>query len=229
MIVISPDTVLNPAALETRVVPRRFFGRAMVWPRGMGRGDFWRFVFEMQWLRYAVALLPFVFAALIWREFTLPIAQAPLLMVIAIGFFELKVLKLDEAARARITGDPAHSEALDRLRFRGQAAMRRIAARHDIAEGALTLVVEQSELARVRPLTFVSVQRAAPTPEVMALGAEDREILQGLFEGIGDERALQRANLAEDVFVREVTVEARSVSAHARLRARLERGGMAEA
>ncbi len=184
----------------------------------------------MQWLRYAAALLPFVFAALIWREFALPIAQAPLLMVIAIGFFELKVLKLDEAARVRLADDTAHAETLDRLRFRGQGVLRRIAARHDLADGALTLVVEQSDLARVRPLTFVSVQRAHPGPEVMTLDPEDRQLLQeGLFDGIEDERALHLANLAEDQFLRAVTVEARSVSAHARLRARLERGGMVTA
>jgi hypothetical protein len=40
------------------------------------------------------------------------------------------------------------------------------------------LVAEQSELARVTPLTLVSVQSAVPEPHVLDLDAEDRAILQ---------------------------------------------------
>ena len=230
MIVISPQTVRNPAALETRVVPRRFFGRAMVWPRRLSGGDRWRFVFEMQALRYIIALLPFIAAIFVWEDFAMPIAQAPLLMVIAIGFFELRVLRLSDEARKELAEGPEVARALDALRFRGQAVLRRIAARREIDEGDLTLVVEQSELARIRPLTYVSIQRKNPEPEVMDLGPEDEGILQGgLFDAEFTERDLHRAAMAENEPLRTVTVDARSVSAHARLKARLADKGMADA
>jgi hypothetical protein len=88
------------------------------------------------------------------------------------------------------------------------------------------LVAEQSELARVPPLTLVSVQSAVPEPHVMDLDAEDRAILQDtLFDADLTERMLHDANMREGQPIREVRIEARSVSAHARLAAALKDRG----
>lgn len=221
MLIVSPTTVLNPAAVETRQVPRRFLGRALILPRGAGAADLLRFLFEMQSLRYAGALLPFLVAMAIWPHLALPIAQAPLFMVIAIGFVELRLLRLDEAARERIASEDEAARTLDALRFRATRTLRRLAARKGLAEGELSLVVEQSELARIRPLTLVSVQRDGARPEVLALDAEDLAEIAGFFDAAFTERDLQRANLHTGEFLRTTGFDARGVSAHARLAARI--------
>jgi hypothetical protein len=88
------------------------------------------------------------------------------------------------------------------------------------------LVAEQSELARVPPLTLVSVQSAVPEPHVVDLDPEDRAILEeGLFDEDFTERMLHDVNMREDQPIREVRIEARSVSAHARLAAALKDRG----
>jgi hypothetical protein len=88
------------------------------------------------------------------------------------------------------------------------------------------LVAEQSELARVPPLTLVSVQSAVPQPHVVDLDPEDRAILEDtLFDEDFTERMLHDVNMREDQPIREVRIEARSVSAHARLAAALKDRG----
>ncbi len=221
MIVVSPETVWNPGVLETRAVPKRIFGRVMILPRRAGWAEVVRLLFEVQVLRFTAALLPFVVAMFVWPHLALPIAQAPVAMVIAIGFVELKVFRMTDAARARIMGEDEAARVLDLLRFRATAILRKIAAGRDMDAGELTLVVEQSELARVWPLTLVSLQRGLPDPEVLSLGAHERELLDGLFDADLTERDLQKANLLESETVRVVGFDARSVSAHARLAARL--------
>jgi hypothetical protein len=124
-----------------------------------------------------------------------------------------------------VTEDEA-ARRIDAFTFRARAALRRIAARKGIAEGEIMLVAEQSELARVPPLTLVSVQSAVPEPHVMDLDPEDRAILQeGLFDEELTERMLHEANMREGQPIREVRIEARSVSAHARLAAALNGRG----
>ena len=79
------------------------------------------------------------------------------------------------------------------------------------------------------PLTLVSVQSDTPEPRVLPLDAEDRALLStGLFDETFTERDLLAANHRDKRYVREVTQEARAVSAHARLAALLERGVPAE-
>jgi hypothetical protein len=93
-----------------------------------------------------------------------------------------------------------------------------------MSEGELALVLEQSELARVTPLTLVSVQSPTPGPHVLDLDAEERAILETrLFDDDLTERMLHNANLREDRHIREVKVAAESVSAHARLAAWMDR------
>ncbi|MBY4891352.1 hypothetical protein KUL25_01085 [Rhodobacteraceae bacterium N5(2021)] len=107
----------------------------------------------------------------------------------------------------------------DAFAFRAKALLRRIAARRGIVAGELRLVADQSELARVAPLTFVSIQSADPSPHIVALAPEDREILRGLFDESLSEHDLHRANLRVDDALRDVRLDAEGVSAHARLAA----------
>jgi len=91
MFLVSPATVLNPAALETRHIPRRFLGRSLLFPRrGAGLRLILRLVVEVEMLRYPAALPPFALAALIWRDSALAIAQAPLLMFLVIYWVEMR-------------------------------------------------------------------------------------------------------------------------------------------
>lgn len=222
MLILTHDTLRNPAILEVRELPRRFLGRAMPVPRKGGARTTLRLVFEMQLLRYLGALLPFVVAMLVWPDLALPLAQAPLLMIIAIALVEIKVLTLSPSARARVMTEDEAARVLDTLRLRARRCLSRIAARHELNDGELHLVVEQSPMANIPPLTLVSVQADAPA-RVLRLDAADRAELGALFGDGLSERDLHRANLRTNEFLRMIGLEARSVSAHQRLSARLRR------
>ena len=224
MLIVTHATITNTAVLETRSLPRKFFGRVSVFPRGGSPGLWLRLIFEMQFLRYLLILTPLVVAMLTFPDLALPLSQSPLLMLAVIILFEMRVIRLSKAARARtVTGDEA-ARRLDTLVFRARACLRGIAARHEITEGELRLVIEQSDLARIPPLTLVSVQTDRPGPQVMRLDAQDRRILEdGLFDADLTERDLQAVNQRDNIFIRDIAQEARAVSAHARLAAVLEK------
>ena len=93
MFIVTPTTLLNSAALETRQVPKRMLGRIAVIPRrGASLGLCARLLFETQILRYLLPLVPFVIAMLVWPRLALPIAQAPVPKVLVIALVEMKVL-----------------------------------------------------------------------------------------------------------------------------------------
>ncbi|ETX29369.1 hypothetical protein [Roseivivax isoporae] len=225
MFVVTRATLLNPAVLETRSLPRRFLGRAMPLPRRGGAGLWARLLFEAQFLRYVGALLPFVAPMLVWPSLAMPIAQAPLAMVVVLAAVEMKVLRLSDVRRATLIPADEAARRSDLFAWRARACLRRIAARQGLEEGRLHLVVEQSELARVPPLTLVSVQAAHPAPRLLDLDDADRAVLAGLFDADLTERDLHAVHLREGAFLREVPLEARSVSAHARLAAWIDREG----
>lgn len=228
MLIITEATLANPGVLETASLPKRFLGRVALFPRGGGVGAWARLIAEVQLLRYVAPLLPFVGIALVFRELALPFTQAPLLMLIAIIVVEMRVLRLSKTARMRLVSEEEAARRLDALTFRARACLRRIAARHALADGELRLVIEQSELARIPPLTLVSVQVDKPRPRVLALDEGDRAVLQtGLFDTELTERDLLAVNHREDRYLRDIAQEARAVSAHARLAALLEREGAA--
>jgi hypothetical protein len=229
MIVVAPNTVLNPAALETRQVPKKMFRRVAVLPRRAGVATWARIVFDVQILRYLVALAPFVVAMLIWPRLAFPIAQAPILMVLLVGLVEMKMLRVSKDGRADLIDEDAAARGLDTLRFRARSILTRLAARKELSRHRLHLVIEQSELARVPPLTLVSVQLDGPEPQLLPLDADERRLIgDELFGGALTERELLRINLREDVFLRDVALEAQGVSAHARLAALMERAPAAE-
>ena len=69
------------------------------------------------------------------------------------------------------------------------------------------------------PLTFVSVQ-SEDGPELLHLTTEEETLIRDtLFQPPLTERALHRINLAEDEQVRDVALDLRAISAHARLSA----------
>ncbi|MCU0906836.1 MAG: hypothetical protein MUF73_05170 [Rhodobacteraceae bacterium] len=223
MFVVSPDTVWNPSALETRVVPRRFFGRATLWPRRGGGLRLWlRVIAEVEAVRYLATLSPFVVAALVWRDSAIAIAQAPLAMFLVIWVVEMRLLRRPPRAI-----DPAEADrTFDLLSHRATAILRDIAAGRDLRSGRLHLVVEQSELAHVPPLTLVSLQaegHEGGRPAVLSLSADEVARVRSLFDATLTERRLHRANHAAGQMLRDVAFDAAAVSAHARLAARLAR------
>jgi hypothetical protein len=222
MFLVTPATVWNPAALETRVVPRRFLGRATLWPR-RGTVRLWlRVIAEVEAFRYFAALSPFVVAAFVWRDSAIAIAQAPLAMFLVIWLVEMRVLRRPPRAQ-----DPAEADrALDLLAHRATALLRDLAAGREMRAGRLHLVVEQSDLARIPPLTLVSVQMEGvegTRPEVLPLSPTECARVRALFDADLTERRLHRANHATGQMLRDVAFDAAGVSAHARLAARLSR------
>ncbi len=225
MLIVTDATIANARVLETRSLPKKFLGRVQLVPKGAGLSLWARMIVEIQILRYLGALLPFVVIPLMSRDLALPVTQAPLAMLVVIALVELKVLRLSKAARAGLVDADEAARRLDTLAFRARAALRRIAARQGIAEGQLRLVVEQSELARIAPLTLVSVQTDRPAPRLLSLDAQDSAALDGLFDAALTEADLLAVNHRDDRYIRDIAQEARAVSAHARLAAALEKRG----
>ena len=227
ILVVTPATVHRSASLRLRRVPSRMMGGGMrVVPRGAPLSRvFWRQVLDQSFPRYMLALAPFPVAMILRPDLALAISQAPLLMFGLVYMVEAYVLSVPtpEKRRALIDEDAA-ARGLERLRLSGERLLGRIAAGRGMEREVLHLVVEQSPLARVSPLTFLSVQVEGPTagerPVLLDLTEQERAMLaEGLFgEGV-DERLLQRINLADNTFLRDVRLEARAISAHARLMA----------
>ncbi|MEM8850228.1 MAG: hypothetical protein AAGE03_09355 [Pseudomonadota bacterium] len=222
MLIVTHDTIRNPSILEVRQLPRKFIERVTVWPRGrIGAAQFLRIVAEFRPVRYGMWLLPLAIIAFIWRGTALPLSQAPIPMVILIWWIEVRVLGYSDAKRAELIDPDDAARGLDLLKVQGRAVLTRIAAGRGLRAGELRLVIEQSPLARIAPLTYVSVQ-SEDGPEVVSLTPEEvATIRDGLFQAPLDERRLQLINAAENEFIRQITLDTRSVSAHARLEAAL--------
>ena len=221
MLILTHGTLRNPGILEVHQLPRRVFGRVTPWPRDLAPAHFVRMMAEVQLLRFTLPLLPFVGAMLVRPDLAMGLAQAPPLMIVAIWYTETRVLRVPPGRRAGIMDAAAADRGLDLLRVQGRAALTRIAALRGMRAGELRLVVEQSDLARLPPLTYVSVQ-SEEGPAVLDLGAAEREVLhEELFKGPLTEALLQRVNQRTGTFLREVALDARGVSAHARLAAAL--------
>ncbi len=220
MFIIAPATLTNRTALEFRQLPRRFLGRRFIWPRIEGS---WRLkarlIFEVEFLRYLVALLPFAVGALMWRDSALAIAQAPLLMVLVVYAVEIRLLGVTQAKRDALMTQAERDRMLDLFTQRGRQILTRIAAGRKMAQGALHLVVEQSELARVPPLSLVSVQWSEG-PVVLDLTPDERALIRDtLFAAPLTERAMHRLSLARKEPLHTVELEVRAIPAHARMAA----------
>jgi hypothetical protein len=226
LFIVTPETVLNRGALGTKQIPRRFFNRANLFPRrGAGPGLVLRMLFEVQALRYTLPLLPILAIGFTWQNTALALAQAPILMILMIGAFELRLLRLGPKARAKLISQAELDRGLDLLKSRSRVILTRLAAGRQITGHSLHLVIEQSQLARIPPLTYVSVQHmnARDRPEIMSLSdAEMRMIRAELFQPPFDERVLYRINMSQGEHLRQSSLEPGQVSAHARLAALMD-------
>lgn len=225
MFIVSPSTIWNASALETRTIPKRVLGRITILPRtGLSSRILLRLIFEVQVLRYLLPLVPFVIAMFVWPYLALPIAQAPLLMLIAVGFVEMRIFSVKREARDRLIAAGEMASTLDALNFNATRLLTRLAARRGLTRGELFLVIEQSELARIAPLTLVSIQQREPEPTVLALDADERRMIrEGVFDDQVTERKLHLVALRENENLRSIALDVATISAHARMTALLER------
>lgn len=221
--VLTQPNLANPDALEVRTLPKQIFGRSVsVLPKGWPfHRVFWRLFFEHALTRYLIALTPFPLIMLIWPGTALPISQAPLLMLIVIYIFETRVLSIPKDKRAGLADEDTIGRALDQLRVRSMAALTELATRRGVEAGEMHLVVEQSEMARVPPFTYVSVQHdGAEGPVFVKLDAGEQAALIGrLFDDAFTEDTLRRVNFAQSTFLRSTVLDPRTISAHARMAA----------
>lgn len=224
MFIVSPSTLLNARALETRNVPKRMIGRISIIPR---RGASWRMVmrliFQVQVLRYLAALLPFVIAMFVWPHLALPISQAPIPMLFLIYFVETRVFSMPKHKREELISEDDADRTLDALEFNGRRLLTKIAALKGLQGGEVHLAVEQSELARVPPLTLVSVQLTGTDPRVLDLNEAERALIDSqLFDETLTEEQLHLVTLREGKNLRSVVIDASEISAHARMAAIME-------
>ena len=223
MLILTHATLRNPGILQVRQLPRKFFGRVTPRLRGGNWRAHLRIGAEFQILRYLLTLLPLVLIGVTWTSAALPLAQAPLLMLILIWWVEMRVLRVPAKRRGTLIDVAEADRALDLLRVQARAALTRIGAGRGLTGGVLHLVVEQSDLRGLPPLTYATVQ-SEEGPAVLDLDPKEQAILrEALFQPPLTERLLHRVNLSQNVFLRDVTLDARQVSAHARLAAALAR------
>lgn len=225
---VTPSTILNRSRLELRRAPKKLLGLGVgPIPRGtLLRAVFWRLFFENALPRYVVALAPFALIPIIFPSSALGMSQAPLLMLAVVLFIETYILSIQDPDKRRaLIGEVEAAKGLDRLQLRAKTALSEIAARRGLAKGALHLVIEQSELWRAPVLTLISVQRPGEEAEggeagFLDLAAEEQARLETtLFDETLSERLLHRINVSQNTALRHFTLDARSVSAHARLAA----------
>lgn len=222
MLILTHDTLHNPAILQVRQLPRKFFGRVTAWPKGsLSLGLMLRIVIEFQWVRYTLTLLPLILIGLTWNGLALPLAQAPILMLVIIWWVEMRLLRVPKSKRAALIDVAEAERGLDLFRVQARSVLTQIMVGRGQRAGQLHLVVEQFELGLLPPLTYVSVQ-SEDRPQVVSLTVREREIIgQGLFQATLTERLLLQINQSQNVFLRDIILEARAISAHARLGAAL--------
>jgi hypothetical protein len=220
MFIVTPSTLLNARALQMQAAPKRMLRRISIVPRVRISAGMWaRLIFEVQILRYLVPLIPFIVAMFVWPDLALPISQAPIPMMLVIAFFETRVLSIKPTNRSGLISDADMARTEDALRYNARSILRRIAAKRMLSTEEILLVVEQSTLARVPPLTLVSVQEAEPQPRVLDLDAEERALIEAsLFDDDISERDLHCVALRQNENLRAISFDASTLSAHERMR-----------
>ena len=128
------------------------------------------------------------------------------------------------AARQALLVPGEADRGQDLLRARAVSVLTRIAAGRALTQGVLHLVIEQSDLIRIAPLTLVSVQ-SEDGPQVLCLDRAEAALLrETLFQPPLTEQALHRITLASDEQIHDIAFDPRAVSAHARLAALMAKG-----
>ncbi|MEM8537522.1 MAG: hypothetical protein AAGF56_06640 [Pseudomonadota bacterium] len=224
LFVLAPETVWNPSILKFPTAPRKILQRGIVVPR---REVSLRFVVRMMCeslaLRCIIVLLPFCIAGLIWPAIALPLGQAPIAMIFLIALVETRLLRMSDKKRKDVVAEADAARVLDTLQFRGRRILAQLAAKRGIENGTIYLVVEQSDMVRLPPMTLASLQLDEGRSRLVPLDAAERAIIRdGLFDADFTEHDLFLANQREGVAFRSVAFETRGVSAHARLAAFLD-------
>lgn len=224
MFVVTPSTLWNAQALQMQLAPKRMLRRITMLPRGrVSAGLLLRLIFEVQILRYLIPLLPFIIAMFVWPDLALPISQAPVPMMLVIAFFETRVLSIKRENREKLISDAEMARGEDALRFNATRLLRQIAAARGLETEKIMLVLEQSTMARVPPLTLVSVQEAEPEPRVLDLAPEEKRLIEDdLFDATFTEALLHRITLRQNENLRHVAFDASTLSAHARMAALMQ-------
>ncbi|MGP3697272.1 hypothetical protein [Rhodobacter sp. NSM] len=214
--VLAPSTIFNRRTLKVRRFPGRLAEPQRPLPRRlMLSSAFWRMAVESSMLRNGAVVAPIPAAVVIAPDLvTASLALSPILLFLLL-FAEGNLAPV----KARNGDEDEVDRVLDLLRLRGKNVLTRIAAGRGIQAGRLTLVIEQSSLARLPPMTLVSVQSTADARVLDLTAEEQRMVRETLFaEGL-NEAALLRVNLVQKKPMREVSLEVSSISAHARLAA----------
>lgn len=219
---VSEDTVANRGALDIRRAPKPFlkYNITLIPRRNALSKTGLRMLFEHQLMRYVIALSPFPAALIIWPHLALPISQAPLFMFILIWVFEIRFLSIPKEERPNLIFPTEAARRLDTLQVRGSDALGRLAAGRGLREGELHLVIEQSELARVSPLTLISVQTGGEKPTFLNLSeSEQADLTKTLFDEAFSESDLHIVALSQESYLHDIVLDPTTVSAHARLAA----------
>ncbi|WP_145106354.1 hypothetical protein [Cereibacter sediminicola] len=214
--VLAPSTTFNRKTLKARRFPGRFAEPQRPLPRRLMLSTaFWRMAAESAMLRNGAVVAPIPAAVLVAPDLvTASLALSPILLFLLL-FAEGHLVPV----RPRSGDEDEVARVLDLLRLRGRSVLTRIAAERGILKGRLTLVIEQSSLARLPPITLVSIQNSADGRVLDLSDEEQRMVRETLFTDGLRESALLRVNLVEKKPMREVSLEAHSISAHARLAA----------
>ncbi|MEM7745714.1 MAG: hypothetical protein AAF409_18595 [Pseudomonadota bacterium] len=222
LLFLTPETLASPSNLTINTVPRRFLtlGRRL-YPRAMFGKLFWRTVIEAPVARYCIALSIFPIALIFKPEWALPISLAPVPMAMFVMVFESYVLSVPSPTARRALMDPVDADrGTDLLKVRANDVLTKLAAERGADSGTLNLVIEQSDLLKIPPLTYVSVQQEGGKPSFMDLGAAEREMIaEILFDADLTEDKLRMINVFQDTQVRVYTIDPKQISAHARLAA----------
>ncbi|ARE40833.1 hypothetical protein RGUI_2692 [Rhodovulum sp. P5] len=221
--VVTPSTVSRKYAMKIRKVPRALFGHGsgLLPPGSMTSKIYLRMLMENSFLRYCIPLTPFPVAMLLFPDLALPIGQAPALMFLVVYLFESRLLSVDNPERRRrLMAEEEAERGADIAKARGREILTKIAAKRGQTAGELHLVIEQTQLARIPPVTIVSLQTAEPEPTVLDMDEEEVALIhETLFDDEFTEQRMHITSLALGRFLHDVVLEARSVSAHARLAA----------
>ncbi|MEM7061239.1 MAG: hypothetical protein AAF557_26985 [Pseudomonadota bacterium] len=171
--------------------------------------------------RYFLALSPIPIALIFKPEWALPISLAPVPMALFILVIESYVLSVPSpSARRKIVPEVDQERGLDLLKVRAEQALTRLGAARATVGGVLHLVIEQSGLLHVPPLTYISVQHEGPESKFMDLTADEQKMItETLFDSDFNEARLRVINVAQDSQIRTFALDPSSISAHARLAA----------
>ncbi|MEM9735793.1 MAG: hypothetical protein AAF908_04210 [Pseudomonadota bacterium] len=219
---LTPSNVASPSKLRVKKVPKRFLSLGLrVFPKGRTSALYWRTVFDFPAVRCVFALSPFPIILLFKPEWALPVSLAPVPMARFVLMIENNVLSVaSPSARRGLVPEVERERGLDLLKVRAEAILTRLSAARNPGPGLVHLVIEQSEILRVSPLTYVSVQIDGPEPGFLDLTEDEQAMIaETIFDDAFDEAQLRLINTTQNTQIRTFELDPSRISAHARLAA----------